>query len=167
SPMGYRLPLDSLPWAAPGQRPTLHAPDPLQRFPALPPYQQIHFQRAISAPAAEARPGPFESAAAITRTAFCAEPRNGVLYVFMPPVEALEDYLELVAAAEATAEVMNQPILFEGYEPPRDPRLLHFRITPDPGVIEVNIHPASSWQELAERTTFLYDAARESRLATE
>src|SRR6202008_2582273 len=161
------LPLDSLPWATAADRATLHAPDPMQRLSALPPHQQIHFQTAISAVAGEAKPGPFESAARVTRTALCAEPRNGVLYVFMPPVEALEDYLELVAAAEATAAAMNQPILFEGYEPPRDPRLLHFRITPDPGVIEVNIHPASSWEESSEQTTFLYEAARQSRLSTE
>ena len=183
SPMGLRLPLDSQPWARPSDYPAICPPDPTQQFPPLASYAQIHFQvdpaRAVNSAISQHRgrvdqgdktdrmPNRHESAAWITRATMCAEPRNGVLYVFMPPVEALEDYLELAAAAEATAEVMNQPILFEGYEPPRDPRLLHFRITPDPGVIEVNIHPASSWQELAERTTFLYDAARESRLATE
>jgi len=183
SPMGLRLPLDSQPWAGPSDYPVIFPPDLAQHFPPLASYAQIHFQidpaRGVSTAGAQRfggvdhgdevdrMPNRHESAAWITRATMCAEPRNGVLYVFMPPVEALEDYLELAAAAEATAEVMNQPILFEGYEPPRDPRLLHFHITPDPGVIEVNIHPASSWEELAERTTFLYDAARESRLATE
>jgi uncharacterized protein (DUF2126 family) len=182
--MGLRLPLDSQPWASPSDYPVIFPPDPTQQFPPLASYAQIHFQvdpaRSVSTALSQRRgggvdqgdktdrmPNRHESAAWITRATMCAEPRNGVLYVFMPPVEALEDYLELAAAAEATAAAMNQPILFEGYEPPRDPRLLHFRITPDPGVIEVNIHPASSWEELAERTTFLYDAARESRLATE
>jgi uncharacterized protein (DUF2126 family) len=167
SPMGLRLPLDSLPWVPSTERPSLHAPDPMQRFAELPPYRKLLFQEPIAAPAAEHRPGPFESAAKPTRTALCAEPRNGVLYIFMPPVEALEDYLELLAALEATAAELGFPVVLEGYEPPKDPRLESLRITPDPGVLEVNIHPAGNWQELADHTTFLYERARESRLGTE
>ena len=108
-----------------------------------------------------------ESAGWITRTAMCAEPRDGVLYIFMPPAERLEDYLELVAAVEAASEALSQPVVLEGYEPPKDPRLNSFRVTPDPGVIEVNIHPSKSWDELADRTEHLYEAARESRLIAE
>jgi len=87
--------------------------------------------------------------------------------VFMPPTACSEDYLQLVSAVEATAEALNQPVLLEGYEPPKDPRLNFFRVTPDPGVIEVNVHPSHGWSELVERTTFLYEAARASRLGTE
>lgn len=108
-----------------------------------------------------------ESASGITRTAMCGESRNGVLYIFMPPVAKLEDYLELVSAVEAVAQMQSQPVVLEGYEPPGDPRLNYFRVTPDPGVIEVNIHPSSNWTELVDRTTHLYEVARESRLATE
>ena len=164
SPMGYRLPLDSLPWAALSDRPSLQPRDPTQRFPGLPKYQE---RRPACAAATDRRPAPFESAAGITRTALCAEPRNGVLYIFMPPLERLEDYLELVAAVEATAAELRMPVLLEGYEPPKDPRLQSFRITPDPGVLEVNIHPAASWPELAANTEFLYEQAREARLTTE
>jgi uncharacterized protein (DUF2126 family) len=101
------------------------------------------------------------------RTALCAEPREGRLYLFMPPLAHLEEYLELVAAIEAVAAELNCPVLLEGYEPPQDPRLQYFRVTPDPGVIEVNIHPAASWSELVERGEFLYEAARQSRLSSE
>ncbi|MGB7947091.1 MAG: transglutaminase family protein, partial [Candidatus Binatia bacterium] len=183
SPMGYRLPLDSLPWVKATDYPCIHAPDPTASLAPLPVHAEIRFQvagtpsadRALSGPRAgsprngsiDLAPSLFESAGWITRSAMCAQPRNGVLYIFMPPVESVEDYLEIVAAVEATAEAMNQPILLEGYEPPRDPRLINFRITPDPGVIEVNIHPSRHWDELVERTTFLYDVARQSRLATE
>jgi uncharacterized protein (DUF2126 family) len=108
-----------------------------------------------------------ESAAWITRTALSAQAREGVLYVFMPPTACLEDYLELVAAVEATAEALTAPVVVEGYEPPSDPCLTNFRVTPDPGVIEVNIQPCANWDELVERTTHLYDAAHLSRLTSE
>ena len=187
SPMGYRLPLDSLPWVSETDYPHIFPPDPTAIQPPLPSHAQIRLQsergqagekaadasgpvrrrRCIRSSGRGCAPGKHESAASIARTAMCAEPRNGVLHIFMPPVAALEDYLELVAAVEATAEAMRQPVLLEGYEPPADARLASFRITPDPGVIEVNIHPSARWDELSERTTFLYDAARESRLTSE
>ena len=175
SPLGYRLPLDSLPWVKAADYPYVHPTDPTQALPPLPAAAAIRQQlrpRAAAgdgdgAHAATRVPGAQESAAWISRTALCAEPRGGALHVFMPPTERLEDYLELVGAIEATAHEMSQPVVVEGYEPPRDPRLSQFRITPDPGVIEVNIHPAPSWDDLVARTTHLYDAARLSRLTTE
>jgi uncharacterized protein (DUF2126 family)/transglutaminase-like putative cysteine protease len=165
SAIGYRLPLDSLPWVAPGDYPHVHLPDPNQVFPPLPTAPARH-----EAPAQEdiaREPRAQESAAWIPRTALCAEPRGGVLYIFMPPVERLEDYVQLLAALEDAAQSLSQPIIVEGYEPPSDPRLAGFRVTPDPGVIEVNIHPSATWEELTERTSFLYEAARLSRLAAE
>jgi uncharacterized protein (DUF2126 family)/transglutaminase-like putative cysteine protease len=186
SPLGYRLPLDSLPWAKDKEYPL--EPDPMAAPRSLAAQADIRRQlreaevRAEKAPPAPAKPGakardgvvapaaaPLAQTPAteITRTAMCVEPRNGVLYVFMPPTDKLEDYLELVAAVEATAEAMGTPVLLEGYEPPKDPRLNRFSVTPDPGVIEVNIHPSGSWDDLVDRTSHLYAVARETRLTTE
>jgi uncharacterized protein (DUF2126 family) len=172
SPLGYRLPLDSQPWTASGDYPFIHAPDPTRDFAPLPGHATIRRQVAErDAPRAplitDQPPKHKESAASLTRTSMCAQARDGVLYVFMPPVRELEDYLELVGAVEAAAEALGQPIILEGYEPPADPRLRNFRVTPDPGVIEVNVQPSESWDELVDRTTFLYEAARESRLQSE
>src|SRR5882724_6927728 len=162
SPIGYRLPLESQPWAAAGDFPFIHPPDPSRSFSSLLPHAEIRRQfreqeaarvQAVNeppgpadervargderyGPAAERPPLPKESAAGITRTSMCAEPRNGVLYIFMPPARELEHYVELVAAVEAAAEALAQPIILEGYEPPNDPRIGNFRITPDPGAIE-------------------------------
>jgi uncharacterized protein (DUF2126 family) len=93
--------------------------------------------------------------------------KSGILYVFMPPLARVEDYLDLLAAVEATAEELRVKIVLEGYPPPRDHRLKLLQVTPDPGVIEVNIHPAHHWGELVQHTEFLYQAAFETRLAAE
>jgi uncharacterized protein (DUF2126 family)/transglutaminase-like putative cysteine protease len=174
SPMGLRLPLDSLPWARPGDLAAAarHPRDPFASRPPLPPppARRIpqHPPAGRPAPAAaSAAPRPFESHAAQIRTALCVEPREGVLHVFMPPLDFLEDYLDLVAAVEDTAAALSLPVRIEGYPPPHDPRINHFSVKPDPGVIEVNIHPARRWDELVHLTTTLYEEARQARLGTE
>ncbi len=101
------------------------------------------------------------------RTALCIEPRDGKIHIFLPPFYSLEDYIAVIAAIEATAEKTSTPVIIEGYEPPKDSRMQKLLVTPDPGVIEVNIHPSDNWRQLVSNMTELYSAARESRLGTE
>jgi uncharacterized protein (DUF2126 family)/transglutaminase-like putative cysteine protease len=225
SPMGYRLPLDSLPWVATAERQTVIDQDPFAPQPPLPMPANLKYQgpalsvrpsgvdpsnaaasaHPVGVPVAlagqlsphlpaqppargfAAMPQRGESASWLTRTALCVEVRDpqrangpkveaaaaakgdisGVLYIFMPPLSFLEDYLELLAAVEATASALGVKVVLEGYPPPRDVRLKLLQVTPDPGVIEVNIHPAHSWDELVDHTEFLYEAAHHTRLSTE
>ncbi|MBU4518720.1 MAG: transglutaminase family protein [Gammaproteobacteria bacterium] len=225
SPMGYRLPLDSLPWVSAADYPYHIEQDPHTARDPLPRGATVKHQVSphqvgggfaeggmvsmqgmdfdAPGPAIDGlrpgQPGPgaapaqalssrfpqrHESAAWLTRTALVVESRdphraNGPkaekagggktqhLYVFMPPMQRLEDYLDLLSAVEDTAEKLGMTIVLEGYPPPRDPRLKMLQVTPDPGVIEVNIHPSSSWDELVERTEFLYEAAHQTRLCAE
>jgi uncharacterized protein (DUF2126 family)/transglutaminase-like putative cysteine protease len=244
SPMGYRLPLDSLPWVASADYPWQHEHDPFAAPAPLRSAAQLRAQYAqagrddTGGPAGRARradgadgadgrggagggggerarasywdrvaaasgaadgsdensddgagdgrmPARGESASSVRRTALCVEARetaraagphveaaaggrgSRALYVFMPPLAALDDYLDLLAAVEATAVDLQAKIVIEGYPPPRDARLKMLQVTPDPGVIEVNIHPASNWGELVDHTEFLYGAARESYLGPE
>jgi uncharacterized protein (DUF2126 family)/transglutaminase-like putative cysteine protease len=101
------------------------------------------------------------------RTALSVESRNGKLHIFLPPLFSAEDWLELAAAIEATAQEVGHKVVLEGYLPPSDPRLRHFSVTPDPGVIEVNVHPASNWAEHVSRTEQLYEEASQVGLTTE
>jgi len=211
SPMGLRLPLDSLPWLAPSEVHRVYEQDPLEARAALPDHPQLARQAYLRGAETARRTGdprlayarmgggaghggPLEpngngngesdvallergrengaadrgdGAHPAIRTALCIEPRDGKLHIFMPPTDTLEDYLELVAIVEETANSQSTPVVIEGYLPPTDHRLNHFKITPDPGVIEVNIQPAHSWDELVENTTGLYDDARLTRLGTE
>jgi len=221
SPMGLRLPLDSLPWVSEADYPYAIEQDhfaersPLPHAAALRAQYSHHarhthddshhinthvagggmaqggtvaLQRGLEDGMAEVGhpvPDKNQSAHWITRTAICVEVRDparangpavelkaldqpqGVIYVFMPPLGRLEDYLELLSAVEATAEQLGVRIVLEGYGPPRDVRLKVLQVTPDPGVIEVNIHPAHNWLEIVEHTEFLYQTAFESRLSAE
>ncbi|MFN4329790.1 MAG: DUF2126 domain-containing protein [Limnobacter sp.] len=108
-----------------------------------------------------------ESAHWIVRTALCTQVRNGHLYVFMPPLAQLEQYVDLLSAIERTASGLKQPVILEGYGPPRDNRLTVLQMTPDPGVLEVNVQPSNNWSELVQLTTTLYEEARLSGLSTE
>ncbi len=101
------------------------------------------------------------------RTALAVEPRGGTLHVFYPPVARLEHFIELTEAIEDVAATLNVKVVLEGYAPPEDHRVNVVKVTPDPGVIEVNTHPSRSWTELVHRTTVLYDEARLSRLGAE
>ena len=198
SPIGFRLPLDSLPWLTPSEYPWYYEPDPLAErapLPGRPAGDRQAFRRSglpedyrsflsegallpgfipqgrpdlSRGRASSGRvPQTGESAPWIIRTAMAVEPRDGKLNVFMPPIAELEDYLDLLAAVEETAQFLGVPVLVEGYPPPGDPRLNVIKVTPDLGVIEVNVHPASSWQEMIDITTGVYEDAHHTRLGTE
>ncbi|MEO0795751.1 MAG: transglutaminase family protein [Verrucomicrobiota bacterium] len=216
SPMGLRLPLDSLPWQAPSDYRYLgESPVPADA-PPLPDYEALanqyrrdgaenpssgsggdmsrsrfdpweDYMRRHGGERSEGVPGtwqipvhmrprpelmqrpdttPLDNTTApwIVRTAMCVEVREGNLFVFMPPVPSVEDYIDLLAAIESTAGELDIPVIIEGYLPPLDSRLEHIKITPDPGVIEVNVQPSPTWKHLVEKTEFLYEAAKQSRL---
>lgn len=175
SPMGMRLPLASLPWVAPDKR---ESSEPQSLFADLPElgdyYGEVarrysHIETKINEhpDIIQQDTGDDTIEVEVPHTALCVEARDGRLHLFMPPLTSLEHYLELIAAIEATAENLAMPVVIEGYEPPRDYRVERLMVTPDPGVIEVNIHPSKTWQELVDKTTILYEQARQTRLGTE
>jgi uncharacterized protein (DUF2126 family)/transglutaminase-like putative cysteine protease len=160
SPLGLRLPIGSLPYIPPDDYPYVVEQDPMEQRGALPVFEQA------SQPPAAAQQAVQQQAAGSggVRTAMSIEIRDGVLCAFMPPTEKIEDYLELVEAVEATAEEMKMQVHVEGYAPPYDPRIEVIKVTPDPGVIEVNVQPAASWREAVDITSGLYEDAAKVRL---
>jgi uncharacterized protein (DUF2126 family)/transglutaminase-like putative cysteine protease len=191
SPLGFRLPLDALPWLPPLAYPHVVPYDPFVSREPLAERPDTRRQPYLQAPttrdqeererrrrerlqkltAERDQPQPVKRGAYLeggnVRTALTVEPRDCFLSVFMPPVSGLEDYLDLVATVEDAAGELDVPVRIEGYSPPPDSRINVLKVTPDPGVIEVNIHPAHSWQELRDTTEVLYEEARLSRLGTE
>ena len=177
SAMGYRLPLDSIPWVAEEDAPHWPPLDPYAPRPPLPvpgaPQESrtLRQSRFVSGDGALrdafARPKPRESAPGIVRTALCLEPRGGQLKLFLPPLAELEPFVELLGAIETTAERLDLPVQLEGYPPPRDPRLHDFKVTPDPGVIEVNVPPTTRWRQAVRQAEELYETARHEKLTAE
>ncbi|MBL0157475.1 MAG: transglutaminase family protein [Bryobacterales bacterium] len=173
SPIGLRLPLPSLLWEPPSQAQQIWEVDPMAPRGALPvPRRIVPTARPTPLPPRQVvreqiTPPPTGAPGPVVRTALAVEARNGRVHVFMPPVASADDYVDMIAAVEDTAASLEMPILVEGYTPPFDPRLQQIKVTPDPGVIEVNVHPAASWKELVHNTTTLYEEARQCRLGTE
>ncbi len=193
SPMGFRLPLESLPAVAKEQEPQKVERSLFEDLPEL-----AHYDETILGRYGTVTMEPVKTTTIykdripsekdrkveqkklieedpvkplfdipVIKTTLCVEVREGILYVFLPPMDYLEHYLDVTASIESTAQKLKIPVRIEGYEPPRDYRLERLVVSPDPGVIEVNIHPSKNWKELLYNINTLYDQAFLSRLGTE
>ncbi|MDN3494979.1 transglutaminase family protein [Planococcus sp. APC 4015] len=149
SAVGSRLPLKSIAWTDP-------------EHPGEPSYMEAGPEIEPGIPSVK-----IVEADAAVRTAVAFEARDGHVFVFLPPTATLEAYASLLALIETGARGTRSPVVLEGYGPPPDARIAQLIVTPDPGVIEVNVQPTSSWADQRELTLSLYEHARRSRLATE
>ncbi|HQT78921.1 MAG: IMP dehydrogenase, partial [Rhodospirillales bacterium 20-64-7] len=176
SPVGLRLPLESLPWVDPEQAEYEVEPDPFAPKAEFPPRRALRTAATLGdahgienfRPVAQELPVIGKGDPHVVRTALAVEARdNGLLHVFLPPLYAAADWLALIAAIEETAAERGRKVVLEGYLPPDDERVLHFSVTPDPGVIEVNVHPVTSWADQVRLSEALYEEAWQIGLATE
>ena len=170
SPIGYRIPTESMPWVAPDEvqyeREATQFGAPI-KLPVRPHRRMDLFQRNPVADRLPAVSSTAETALELIRPALCVQAREGRLHVFLPYASQLPDYLDLIAAVEDTCQYLHQPVWIEGYPPPSDPRLRSFSVTPDPGVLEVNLPPASNWDELEQINAVLFEEAHHNRLTAE
>nr|WP_299417892.1 transglutaminase family protein [uncultured Emticicia sp.] len=186
SPIGLRLPLESLPKTSklkrehPVERSLFEELPPLgdfnlsleERYGTTSPNYKAQEKKALDEESEEKEKENSGDASLLFEidtfsTALCVEERDGIVYVFLPPTDYLETYLDMVASVEKTAEKLQMPVRIEGYTPKSDYRIEKMMVTPDPGVIEVNVQPAKTWQEIVDNTTALYEEAFFARLGTE
>jgi len=181
SPIGLRLPLESLPWADEADKEPWFERDPFENEyirtrvrASIKPLKTEATAVAAEAQKTNAMPLPEvnpplvagESAAWVVRTALCVQVRNGNLFLFLPPVRQAEDWFALVAEIEKTAELTGLKVILEGYTPLYGEAYASFQITPDPGVIEVNLPPAGDSKHWKKLLTDLWDQAAQAGLST-
>jgi uncharacterized protein (DUF2126 family)/transglutaminase-like putative cysteine protease len=170
SPIGYRIPTASMPWVAPDELEYEFEAAPFAdrvKLPSSPARRMDLFEIHPTADPLPALSSIAETALELIRPSLCVQAREGRLHVFLPYASRLADYLDLVAAVEDTCHHLHKPVWLEGYAPPSDPRMRSFSVTPDPGVLEVNLPPASDWDELEQINTVLVEEAHKNRLTAE
>jgi uncharacterized protein (DUF2126 family)/transglutaminase-like putative cysteine protease len=170
SPIGYRIPTEVMPWVAPDELHYEFEATPSEnrvKLPDKPPRRLALFAIEPAADPLPALSRTAETETELIRPSLCVQARDGRLHIFLPYASKLADYLDLVAAVEDTCQYLRKPVWLEGYPPPFDPRLRSFSVTPDPGVLEINLPPASTWDELEHNNTVLFAEARKNRLIAE
>jgi uncharacterized protein (DUF2126 family) len=170
SPIGYRIPTELIPWVAPDELEYEYDEVPFADQVKLPLHRTRRMNLFERKPVADALPAiasSSETAPELIRPSLCVQAREGRLHVFLPYATNLADYLDLLGAVEDTCQYLNKPVCLEGYAPPPDPRIRSFSLTPDPGVLEVNLPPASNWEELEQINTLFFEEARRHRLTAE
>jgi uncharacterized protein (DUF2126 family)/transglutaminase-like putative cysteine protease len=170
SPIGFRIPTESMPWVAPDEIKYEFDAAPFAKWVKLPAGPSQRMELFAIKPAPDPLPAVLPASDAVTeliRPSLCVQAREGRLHVFLPYTPRLADYLDLVSAVEDTCAYLKIPVWVEGYAPAPDPRLRSFSVTPDPGVLEVNLPPASNWDELERINTVLDAEARRNRLTAE
>jgi len=170
SPVGYRIPTESIPWVAPDEVEYEYEAAPFAdriKLPSRPSRRMDLFQQTPMADPLPALSITSETTLELIRPSLCVQAREGRLHVFLPYAPKLADYVDLLAAVEDTCQYLHKTVWLEGYAPPSDPRLRSFSVTPDPGVLEVNLPPASNWGELEQINTVLFEEARKNRLTAE
>ena len=162
SPIGYRIPTESMPWVAPDEIEYEHEAAPFAdrvKLPSRPARRMDLFDKNPEPDPLPALSSTAETATELIRPSLCVQARDGRLHVFLPYASKLADYLDLLAAVEDTCQYLHMPVWLEGYPPASDPRLRSFSITPDPGVLEVNLPPA---EQLGRTRTAQHGALRRS-----
>jgi uncharacterized protein (DUF2126 family) len=170
SPIGFRIPMEVMSWVAPDELTYEHEAAPFDdrvRLPIRPTRRPSLFRVEPVADPLPPLSSTAETATELIRPSLCVQAREGRMHVFLPYASMLADYLDVVSAVEDTCRYLNMPVWLEGYTPPADPRLRFFSVTPDPGVLEVNLPPASTWDELEALNALLFEEARAERLTAE
>jgi uncharacterized protein (DUF2126 family)/transglutaminase-like putative cysteine protease len=155
SPLGLRLPLAALggPAEVKPVEPALPRPDP----------------RSAELEAAQAKQllAAARAAPATIRTALCVERREGTLFAFLPPSATAEEFLALVEAVDQARRATGVEVQLEGYPPPSSPLLSRLAVTPDPGVLEVNLPPRTSGRAHAALLDTVFEAGLHAGLHSE
>jgi uncharacterized protein (DUF2126 family) len=170
SPIGYRIPTEAVPWIAPDELEYELGEAPFADRVKLPPDKARCMELFEMEPEADSLPAVIhapETVRELIRPSLCVYVRDGRLHVSLPYAPILADYLDLISAVEDTCRYQKMPVWIEGYAPSADPRLRSFSVTPDPGVLEINLPPASNWDELEELYVMVDEEARCNRLTSE